>query len=80
MLLCIFLFDDAALRRLDPGAAANRGPQARAPRAARAATVTATALALIVVPRRAQPDLADVDAHPTCRCSVPLTQAPFHRS
>jgi predicted DCC family thiol-disulfide oxidoreductase YuxK len=48
MLLCIFLFDDAALRRLLPASLTSRikdGPQPT-----RAATVLATALALVIVP------------------------------
>jgi predicted DCC family thiol-disulfide oxidoreductase YuxK len=49
MLLCIFLFDDAALRRLIPRRAASRAGD-RAPLPGRAATLVATALALIVVP------------------------------
>ena len=49
MLLCIFLFDDAALEPLVPLRAQSWAAR-RAPLAARAATVTATALALIVLP------------------------------
>ena len=49
MLLCIFLFDDAALRRLIPRWLESRA-QSRAPLPGRTATVIATALALIVVP------------------------------
>jgi hypothetical protein len=49
MLLCIFLFDDAALRRLTPRWLETR-MQSRAPRASRAATMIAAALAIIVVP------------------------------
>jgi predicted DCC family thiol-disulfide oxidoreductase YuxK len=49
MLLCIFLFDDAALRRLIPSRLAS-WLQARAPHPGRAATTIATALALVVVP------------------------------
>ncbi len=49
MLLCIFLFDDAALRRLIPRWLQSR-IQTHAPRPGRTATVVATALALIVVP------------------------------
>jgi predicted DCC family thiol-disulfide oxidoreductase YuxK len=49
MLLCIFLFDDAALRRLVPRRAASCARN-RAPLPGRAATVVATALALLVVP------------------------------
>ena len=49
MALCVLLFDDAAMRRLLP-----RGLKSwigsRAPRAGRAATLTAAALALVVVP------------------------------
>jgi hypothetical protein len=49
MSLCIFLFDDAALRRLIPRRLES-WVQERAPHPARAATVVATALALVVVP------------------------------
>jgi predicted DCC family thiol-disulfide oxidoreductase YuxK len=49
MLLCVFLFDDAALRRLIPRRLQSTA-QSRAPLAGRRATVIATALALIVVP------------------------------
>jgi Lipase maturation factor len=49
MLLCLFLFDDAALRRLVPARWALRVKH-RAPRAGRAATVVAAGLALMVVP------------------------------
>jgi predicted DCC family thiol-disulfide oxidoreductase YuxK len=49
MLLCVFLFDDAALRRLIPRRLASSA-QRRAPHPARMATVIATVLALIVVP------------------------------
>jgi hypothetical protein len=49
MLLCIFLFDDAALRRVIPRRL-EAWVQARSPHPGRAATVLATALALIVVP------------------------------
>jgi predicted DCC family thiol-disulfide oxidoreductase YuxK len=49
MLLCIFLFDDAALSRLIPPSLASRAEQ-RAPLPRRTATVTAAVLALIVVP------------------------------
>jgi len=49
MLLCVFLFDDAALRRLIPRRLASSA-QIRAPHPARMATVIATLLALIVVP------------------------------
>ena len=49
MLLCVFLFDDVALGRLIPQSLESWA-QARAPLRGRAATVTATALALIVVP------------------------------
>jgi hypothetical protein len=49
MLLCVFLFDDAALGRFIPRRLRTRA-QGRAPRPGRTATVIATALALIVVP------------------------------
>jgi predicted DCC family thiol-disulfide oxidoreductase YuxK len=49
MLLCIFLFDDAALRRLIPRWLQSR-IQTHAPRPGRTATLVATALALLVVP------------------------------
>ena len=49
MLLCVFLFDDAALRRLIPGRLVLTA-QRRAPSASRTATVIAAVLALIVVP------------------------------
>jgi len=49
MLLCVFLFDDAALCRLIPQGLKLRA-QRRAPLAGRLTTVTAAALALIVVP------------------------------
>jgi hypothetical protein len=49
MLLCVFLFDDAALRRLVPGWFKSRA-QSRAPLPGRTATVIAAALALIVLP------------------------------
>jgi predicted DCC family thiol-disulfide oxidoreductase YuxK len=49
MLLCIFLFDDAAVRRLIPRRLASLA-QSRTPSAGRRATVIAAALALIVVP------------------------------
>jgi len=49
MAMCVFLFDDAALRRLLPHRIAARA-SARAPRPGRAATALATALALVVVP------------------------------
>ena len=49
MLLCVFLFDDAALRRLIPRRLASSA-QSRAPHPARMATAIATALALILVP------------------------------
>ena len=49
MLLCIFLFDDAALRGWIPRRLASWA-QRRAPRPGRAATLIATALALTVVP------------------------------
>jgi len=48
MLLCVFLFDDAALRRLIPRWLESR-VQSRAPQPGRTATVIATALAFIVV-------------------------------
>jgi predicted DCC family thiol-disulfide oxidoreductase YuxK len=49
MLLCIFLFDDAALRRVLPRRL-EAWAQTRAPHPGRAATVIATLFALIVVP------------------------------
>ena len=49
MLLCIFLLDDAALRRVLPRRIQARA-QARSPAPGRAATALATAVALIVVP------------------------------
>lgn len=49
MLLCIFLFDDAALRSVMPGRLA-AWARSRAPRPGRTATVVATMLALVVVP------------------------------
>ncbi len=49
MLLCIFLFDDAALRRLIPRRLAS-WVQTRAPHPGRTATTIATALSLVVVP------------------------------
>jgi hypothetical protein len=49
MLLCVFLFDDAALCRVIPRRWDLRA-QRRAPQPGRAATLIATALALIVVP------------------------------
>ena len=49
MLLCVFLFDDAALSRVIPGRWDARA-QRRAPNPKRAATLFATALALLVVP------------------------------
>jgi predicted DCC family thiol-disulfide oxidoreductase YuxK len=49
MLLCVFLFDDAALRRVIRRRLAALA-QGRAPLPGRAATLLATALALIVVP------------------------------
>jgi predicted DCC family thiol-disulfide oxidoreductase YuxK len=49
MLLCIFLFDDAALRRLMPSRL-EAWVQRRAPHPGRTATMLATALALLVVP------------------------------
>jgi predicted DCC family thiol-disulfide oxidoreductase YuxK len=48
MLLCVFLFDDAALRRMLPRWLGPR--QIPEPRPARAATLIAAALALIIVP------------------------------
>jgi membrane protein implicated in regulation of membrane protease activity len=53
MLLCVFLFDDAALRRLIPrrlGPQVQSRAQRRAPIPGRAATVVAAALALLIVP------------------------------
>ena len=49
MALCVFLFDDAALRRLVPARLAAQ-IAANAPRPGRAASAVATVLALIVVP------------------------------
>jgi predicted DCC family thiol-disulfide oxidoreductase YuxK len=49
MLLCVFLFDDAALRRVIPRQFESLA-QGRAPRPVRSATVIATMLAVIVVP------------------------------
>jgi predicted DCC family thiol-disulfide oxidoreductase YuxK len=49
MLLCVFLFDDAALRCLVPGWLKPRA-YVRAPLPGRTATVIATALAIIVLP------------------------------
>ena len=49
MLLCVFLFDDAALRRVTPRWIASRA-QSHAPHPGRTATTVATVLALIVVP------------------------------
>jgi predicted DCC family thiol-disulfide oxidoreductase YuxK len=49
MLMCVFLFDDAALRRFIPRRLEPRA-QHRAPIPGRAATVAATALALLIVP------------------------------
>jgi predicted DCC family thiol-disulfide oxidoreductase YuxK len=49
MLLCIFLFDDAALGRVFPRRL-NSGTQSRAPLAGRTATAVAAALALVLVP------------------------------
>jgi hypothetical protein len=49
MLLCVFLFDDAALRHLIPRWLVSR-TQTHAPLPGRAATLIAMALALIVVP------------------------------
>jgi predicted DCC family thiol-disulfide oxidoreductase YuxK len=49
MLLCVFLFDDAALRRLIP-ARLESWAQRRAPQPGRAARTIATALALLIVP------------------------------
>jgi len=49
MLLCIFLFDDAALRGIVPFSLRARA-QRRSPRPQRAATAVATVVALLVVP------------------------------
>jgi predicted DCC family thiol-disulfide oxidoreductase YuxK len=49
MLMCVFLFDDAALRRMSPPWFAS-WVRRRAPHPGRAATAIATALALVVVP------------------------------
>jgi predicted DCC family thiol-disulfide oxidoreductase YuxK len=49
ILLCVFLFDDAALRRLVPARLESRAPSV-APLTSRTATVIAAALAVIVVP------------------------------
>lgn len=49
MLMCVFLFDDAALRRLIPRRL-EAWVRKRAPHPARSATAIATALALVVVP------------------------------
>ena len=49
MLMCIFLFDDAALAHLVPARLASRALRS-APRPGRAATAMATALAIVVVP------------------------------
>jgi predicted DCC family thiol-disulfide oxidoreductase YuxK len=49
MAMCVFLFDDAALRRLVPGWLESRA-QSRTPLPSRRATAIATALALIVAP------------------------------
>jgi predicted DCC family thiol-disulfide oxidoreductase YuxK len=49
MLMCVFLFDDAALRRLVPRWLESRA-QSHAPLPSRTATAVAAALALIVVP------------------------------
>ena len=49
MALCVFLFDDAAMRGLLPRCSTSC-VEARAPRPGRAATVIATVLALVVVP------------------------------
>src|SRR5262245_50028526 len=49
MLLCLFLFDDTALRRLMPTHLLSR-VETRAPRPGRAATAVAAGLAFIVVP------------------------------
>ncbi len=49
MLLCVFLFDDAALRRVVPVRLVSR-IEVRAPRPGRVATAVAAGLALIVVP------------------------------
>jgi len=49
MLLCLFLFDDAALRRLVPARLASRAENGT-PRLGHAATAVAAGLALIIVP------------------------------
>lgn len=49
MALCVFLFDNAAMRRLLPPRLTT-WVETRAPRPARIATVTATVLALVIVP------------------------------
>jgi predicted DCC family thiol-disulfide oxidoreductase YuxK len=49
MLLCVFLFDDAALRRIIPRWITSRADR-RAPRPRRTATLKAAVLALIVLP------------------------------
>src|SRR5207249_1604582 len=49
MLICVFLFDDAALSRLMPGRFA-LWARRKAPHPGRAATMVASALALVVVP------------------------------
>jgi predicted DCC family thiol-disulfide oxidoreductase YuxK len=49
MLLCIFLFDDAALRRIVPQGLGSR-VHPRAPRPGRTATIVAAVLAFIIVP------------------------------
>jgi hypothetical protein len=49
MALCVFLFDDAAMRRLLPRHLTT-WLETNAPRPGRVATITATALALVVVP------------------------------
>ncbi len=49
MLMCVFLFDDAALHRLSPRWLESRAPS-HAPLPSRTATAVAAALALIVVP------------------------------
>ena len=58
MLLCIFLFDDAALGRVIPQWLKSRA-LSRTPLVGRTVTVVAAALALIVVPVGVEQDLAD---------------------
>ena len=63
MLMCVFLFDDAALRRWFPPRLA-AWVQRRAPHPGRAATTIAAALALVVVPvgvNRLRADVAHTD-------------------